>query len=152
MAYLGTAKQKSLGQVKLWLVEDTPNNSRDLYVLSDKTDQTQARTLIEQSIIGEQPEADNNKLLDMLGLTERSKSFIKAETAVFDRWFQAPWFIKEVLEPRLQTGRQQGQSRPFLLPHSRWGRPKLEKMAGDYLARAIPTTHRIGTSGQFGST
>jgi hypothetical protein len=95
--YLGAAQAPAVGAVNLLLVEKMADGERFLYVTPAELSQEEQLSLVQAALADEQAEPENSKLLDMVALLKKSKSFIQAQTATFDAWFYVPWFIQDVL-------------------------------------------------------
>jgi len=102
VAYLGPAQAPTLGPVVLLVVEQVALNERQLYVAPAGTTEAPGVALVQAALGAEQPAPENSKLHDMVELLQRSRAWIRAETATFDRWFYAAWFIQAVLALGLQ--------------------------------------------------
>lgn len=98
MAWLNTAESNAIGTVSLALVDMMSEGERMLCVMSKEMNEDSGTELLKSMLNLEKGEPDKTKLHDMLELLKKSSGFIRAETAVFDRWFHVPWFIGEVLE------------------------------------------------------
>ncbi|MCB9137298.1 MAG: transposase [Caldilineaceae bacterium] len=96
--YLGAAQAPSIGKVNLLLVEKMADGERLLYAMSGELSQEEQLSLVQAALADEQAEPENSKLHDMVALLRKSKPFIQAQTATFDAWFYAPWFIRAVLD------------------------------------------------------
>ena len=97
VAPLGPAQANTLGPVVLLVVEQVALGERQLYVAPAGSTEAQGVALVQAALVAEQPAPENSKLHDMVELLRRSRTWIRAETATFDRWFYVPWFIQEVL-------------------------------------------------------
>ena len=98
MTWLGRAESKSVGIVSLAMVDMMSEGEKLLCVMSQGMDEDRGIELVKSMLNLEKAEPENTKLHDMLELLKKSSDFIRAETAVFDRWFYVPWFINKVLE------------------------------------------------------
>ncbi len=97
MVCLGPAQSGTMGTVNLLMVEQMEDGSRMLCITSTGNDEDKGLELVRTMISIERSAPGNSKLRDMLRLLKKSSGFILAETAVFDRWFYVPWFIRSVL-------------------------------------------------------
>jgi len=95
---LGGAETSAVGSVSLMLVEKMADGERFLYVAPAELSQEDRLGLMQVALAAEQAEPENSKLVDMVALLEKSKSFIRAQTATFDAWFHVTWFIQAVLD------------------------------------------------------
>ncbi len=98
VAWLGCAESKAIGAVTLMLAEQMEDGERLLCVAPEGTNEDRAAALMKTMLTIEKTAPENSKLHDMIGLLKKSSDFILAETAVFDRWFYVPWFIRKVIE------------------------------------------------------
>jgi len=96
LACLGPATS-ALGPVLLVVVEQVADAGRYLYVLppQDQTRAVEQLTLVLQRAQDGPPAGKLHLMLELLGLSRAAG--IRAETAVFDRWYLVPWFIQAVL-------------------------------------------------------
>jgi hypothetical protein len=96
LAVLGPATC-SLGPVLLVVVEQVADAVRGLYVLppQEQVQAVERLTLVLQRAQDGPPAGKLHLMLELLGLSQTAG--IRAETAVFDRWYLVPWFIQEVL-------------------------------------------------------
>jgi hypothetical protein len=96
LVFLGPATC-SLGAVLLVVVEQMADAVRHLYVLppQDQTTAMEHLTLVLQRAQEGPPAGKLHLMLELLGLGQAAD--IRAETAVFDRWYLVPWFILAVL-------------------------------------------------------
>lgn len=93
IATAGPAVAKGIGQVVLWIAECLADGGRLLSVARPDED----AHLLERvhQLLAQRGEADNTKLHLMLSLLRQGREAgIPAETATFDRWFYAVWFIQ----------------------------------------------------------
>ena len=93
---VGLAQAAKIGQVVLLVAECLADGGRLLIVARPDED----AHLLERvhRLLAQRGEADNTKLHVMLELLRQGREAgIRAETATFDRWFYAVWFIQEVL-------------------------------------------------------
>lgn len=96
-ALLGPATS-NVGQVLLIVAEHMADRVRTLYLVSTDTDEAEAIARISLVLSREQAKQETGILTQMLRLLKLGrKANIRAENAVFDRWFFVPWFIKAVL-------------------------------------------------------
>ena len=95
---LGGAEASAVGSVSLMLVEKMADGERFLYIAPAELSQEDRLGLVQVALATEQAEPENSKLVDMVALLEKSKSFIRAQTATFDAWFHVTWFIQAVLD------------------------------------------------------
>lgn len=96
VATAGLAQANKVGQVVLLVAECLADGGRLLVVARPDED----AHLLERvhCLLAQRGEADNTKLHLMLDLLRQGREVgIRAETATFDRWFYAVWFIQEVL-------------------------------------------------------
>ena len=96
-ASLGQASGR-VGQVRLVVAEHMADRVRTLYLVSADTSQAEALVHISLLLSREQARQETgllNLTLKLLKLGRQAN--IRAENAVFDRWFFVPWFIQEVL-------------------------------------------------------
>lgn len=98
VAWLGPVKSKAIAEVSLILAEQVENRERMLFVAPEGTGEELGTALVKTMLTIEKPAPENSKLHDMVGLLKKSFEFIRAETAVFDRWFYVPWFINKVVK------------------------------------------------------
>jgi hypothetical protein len=96
--YFGAAQAPAVGMVNLLLVEKMADGERFLYITPAEMSRESQLSLVQAALADEQAEPENSKLLDMVTLLGKSKSFIQAQTATFDAWFYVPWFIQAVLD------------------------------------------------------
>lgn len=96
IAIVGPAQANKIGQVVLLVAECLADGGRLLIVAQpDKQAHLLERV---HCLLAQRGAADNTKLHLMLDLLQQGRQAgIRAETATFDRWFYAVWFIKEVL-------------------------------------------------------
>jgi hypothetical protein len=88
----------SVGEVRLVVAEHMADQVRTLYLVSAETTEVEALARISLVLSREQARQETGILkqtLDLLKLGRQAD--IRAENAVFDRWFFVPWFIKAVL-------------------------------------------------------
>jgi len=88
----------SVGEVLLVVAEHMADQVRTLYLVSADTTEVEALSRISLVLSREQARQETGLLkqtLDLLKLGRQAD--IRAENAVFDRWFFVPWFIKAVL-------------------------------------------------------
>jgi len=97
VAFLGEATC-TLGRVMLVVVEQMDDAVRQLYVLppQEKAAAIARLTLALRSAQEETPAGKLHLMLELLELSR--KAGIRAETAVFDRWYLIPWFLLVVLK------------------------------------------------------
>ena len=96
IATVGLAEANKIGQVVLLVAECLADSGRLLIVARPDED----AHLLERvhRLLAQRGEADNSKLHLMLELLRQGREIgIRAETATFDRWFYAVWFIQQVL-------------------------------------------------------
>jgi len=96
VAMAGPALAKGIGHVVLLVAECLADGGRLLIVARPDED----AHLLERvhRLLAQRDEADNTKLHLMLALLRQGREAgIRAETATFDRWFYAVWFIQDVL-------------------------------------------------------
>jgi hypothetical protein len=96
IATVGLAQANKIGQVVLLVAECLADGGRLLIVARPDED----AHLLERvhRLLAQRGEADNTKLHLMLELLRQGREIgIRAETATFDRWFYAVWFIQDVL-------------------------------------------------------
>lgn len=98
-ATLGLA-HSAIGELSLVLAEHMADGVRTLYLLSPETTHDEALrriTLVLEREQRQQAHAEHNLLHQMLHLLRLSRDAdIRAETAVFDRFFLVPWFMQAV--------------------------------------------------------
>jgi len=96
IAFLGEANC-SLGKVMLVVSERMDDTVRQLYVLppQEKTQAVDMLTLVLRRAQKTPPAGKLQLMLDLLKLSRQAG--IRAQTAVFDRWYLVPWFILAVL-------------------------------------------------------
>ena len=96
LVFLGPATC-ALGDVLLVVVEQVADAVHHLYVLppQDQATAVEHLTLVLQRAQDGPPAGKLHLMLELLGLSRAAD--IRAETAVFDRWYLVPWFIQEVL-------------------------------------------------------
>jgi hypothetical protein len=88
----------SVGKVLLVVAEHMADRVRTLYLVSADTCEAEAMARISLVLSREQARQETgilNLTLNLLKLGREAN--IRAENAVFDRWFFVPWFIQEVL-------------------------------------------------------
>lgn len=93
IAMAGRALAKGMGEVVLWVAECLADGGRLLIVARPDED----AHLLERvhQLLAQRGEADNTKLHLMSSLLRQGREAgIPAETATFDRWFYAVWFIQ----------------------------------------------------------
>jgi len=97
VAFLGEATC-TLGRVMLVAAEQMDDAVRKLYVLppQEKAAAVAQLTLALRIAQQETPAGKLHLMMELLGLSR--KAGIRAETAVFDRWYLVPWFILAVLK------------------------------------------------------
>lgn len=96
IATAGLAQAKGIGQVILLVAECLADGGRLLIVARPDED----AHLLERvhRLLVQRDKADNTKLHLMLELLRQGcEAGVRAETATFDRWFYAVWFIQQVL-------------------------------------------------------
>jgi hypothetical protein len=98
LASLGQASG-SMGQVRLVVAEHMADRVRTLYLVSADTREAEAMARINLVLSREQARQETgilNLTLNLLKLGRQAN--LRAENAVFDRWFFVPWFIQAVLK------------------------------------------------------
>ena len=96
IARVGPALAKGIGPVVLWVAECLADSGRLLIVARPDEDAHGLERM--HHLLAQRGEADNTKLDLMLSVLRQAREAgIQAETATFDRWFYAVWFIQAVL-------------------------------------------------------
>jgi len=98
LASLGQASG-SVGQVRLVGAEHMADRVRTLYLVSADTGEAEAMARISLVLSREQARQETGLLNLTLNLLKLGRAAnLRAENAVFDRWFFVPWFIQAVLK------------------------------------------------------
>ncbi len=98
LAWLGQATG-SMGQVRLVVAEHMADQVRTLYLVSADTGEVEAMARINLVLSREQARQETGILNLTLNLLKLGRAAnLRAENAVFDRWFFVPWFIQAVLK------------------------------------------------------
>lgn len=98
LAWLGQATG-SMGQVRLVVAEHMADRVRTLYLVSADTGEAEAMARINLVLSREQARQETGILNLTLHLLQLGRAAnLRAENAVFDRWFFVPWFIQAVLK------------------------------------------------------
>lgn len=96
VAFLGEATATTLGRVVLLVIECLADGERQLLVARPDKETVLLERV--ELLLARQAQTDNTKLHLMLDLLRQGREAgIRTETATFDRWFYAVWFIREVL-------------------------------------------------------
>jgi hypothetical protein len=96
VAFLGEAIATTLGRVVLLVVECLADGERQLLVARPDKETVLLERV--ELLLARQVQPDNTKLHLMLDLLRQGREAgIRTETATFDRWFYAVWFIRDVL-------------------------------------------------------
>lgn len=98
LASLGQASG-SVGQVRLVVAEHMADRVRTLYLVSADTSEAETMARINLVLSREQARQETGLLNLTLNLLKLGRAAnLRAENAVFDRWFFVPWFIQAVLK------------------------------------------------------
>ncbi len=94
---LGEADDASLGRVSLLLVEDMSDGERTLY-LTRPAERETLLARVAMAWASQSSEPESTRLDVMVQLFARARrAGVQAETAVFDRWFYVPRFMRQIL-------------------------------------------------------
>lgn len=93
---VGIANVKDMGQVSLVVAEDLADQERTLFITRAASDEVILQRV--ELALAQHVDADQSRLNVMLRLLQLARAAdVRAETAVFDRWFYVTGFIAQVL-------------------------------------------------------